>query len=394
LPLLKFIPAPTWRDLIDILFLTLVAYQLYVWFKETRALRVIIGLVVLGGIYSVAKSWHLFLTTWVFQILWQVLVILLLILFQSEIRQVLEKVSPLRYLRSRRHAIQKSFVNDLCHVVFDLAAEHTGALVVLTRDDNPSEFIHGGQTIMALPDPALIKSIFNRNAPAHDGAVVVSQDRISHMGCILPLSEKEDVPEQYGTRHRAALGLSEVTDAVCLVVSEERSEVSTVLGGQITIWKEPDALAEKLGEWLGGPEIRVPALKQFFKDVFIQNWKTKIGALVLVTIAWLVLAFQQEMKINITAPIRYDNLPTELAVREGSTTSVSLTLAGRRNSIGELKDQDIHVRVDLINLPSGEHLMQVSDKNIDLPRGIKIDRVVPQNIKVNLKSLGSDQISK
>jgi DNA integrity scanning protein DisA with diadenylate cyclase activity len=102
MPLLNFIPTPTWRDLIDILFLTLVAYQLYEWFRETRALRVLIGLVVLGGIYSVAKLWGLFLTTWVFQILWQVLLILLLILFQSEIRQVLEKVSPLRYLRSRR----------------------------------------------------------------------------------------------------------------------------------------------------------------------------------------------------------------------------------------------------------------------------------------------------
>jgi diadenylate cyclase len=393
LPLLKFIPAPTWRDLIDILFLTLVTYQLYVWFKETRALRVIIGLVVLGGIYSVAKSWHLFLTTWVFQILWQVLIILLLILFQSEIRQVLEKVSPLRYLRSRRRAIRNSFVNDLSHVVFDLAAEQTGALIVLTRDDNPSEFMHGGQTIMALPDPALIKSIFNRNAPAHDGAVVVSQDRISHMGCILPLSEKEDVPEQYGTRHRAALGLSEVTDAVCLVVSEERSEVSTVVGGQITSWKEPDALAEKLSEWIGGLEIRVPALKQFFKDAFIQNWKTKLGALVLVTIAWLILAIQQQMKINITALIRYDNLPTELVVDEGSTRAVSLILAGRRNSIGELKDQDIHVLVDLNQLPAGEHLMKISGKNVDLPMGIKIDRIIPQNITVNLKPLTKDQVS-
>ena len=158
MPLLKFIPAPSWGDLIDILFLTLVTYQLYVWFKETRALRVIIGLVALGGIYSIAKSWDLLLTTWVFQILWQVLIILLLILFQSEIRQVLEKVSPLRYLRSRRRAIKKSFVNDLSHVSFDLAAERTGALIVVTRDDNPSEFFHGGQSIMALPDPADRKS--------------------------------------------------------------------------------------------------------------------------------------------------------------------------------------------------------------------------------------------
>ena len=98
----EFIPAPTWRDLIDILFLTIVAYQLYIWFQGTKALRVLIGLVVLGGIYSLAKLWGLFLTTWVFQVLWQVLLILLLILFQSEIRQVLEKVSLLRYLRSRR----------------------------------------------------------------------------------------------------------------------------------------------------------------------------------------------------------------------------------------------------------------------------------------------------
>ena len=90
----------------------------------------------------------------------------------------------------------------------------SGALMVLVRNDNPSEFIRAGQTIMALPDPDLIKSIFNRHSPAHDGAIVINQDRITQMGCILPLSEDENLPTQYGTRHRAALGLSEVTDAV------------------------------------------------------------------------------------------------------------------------------------------------------------------------------------
>ncbi|UCG08579.1 MAG: diadenylate cyclase [Desulfobacterales bacterium] len=392
MPLLNFIPAPTWGDLIDILFLTLVTYQLYVWFKETRALRVIIGLVALGGIYSVAKSWDLFLTTWVFQILWQVLIILLLILFQSEIRQVLEKVSPLRYLRSRRRAIQKSFVNDLSRVAFDLAVENTGALIVLTRNDNPSEFIHGGQTIMALPDPTLIKSIFNRNSPTHDGAVVISRERITQMGSILPLSEKEDLPEQFGTRHRAALGLSEVSDAVCIVVSEERSEVSTVVEGQISSWQNPQELAEKLSEWIGGPEMRVPALNQFFKDMFVENWKTKLGALVLVTIAWLILAIQQEMKINITTPVRYSNLPVELAVDHASTSNVSVTLAGRRNRIGELKDQDIHVVVDLTEFAVGEHLIKISRKNLNIPRGINVDRITPQDIAVILKPLSADSV--
>jgi diadenylate cyclase len=392
LQFLRFIPTPTWRDLVDILFLTLVAYHLYVWFRETRALRVIIGLVVLGAIYSVAKAWDLILTTWVFQILWQVLIILLLILFQAEIRQVLEKVSPLRYLQSRRRVLRSSFTNDLSQVVFNLAAENTGALIVVTRDENPSEFILGGQSIMALPEPALIKSIFNRDAPAHDGAIVISQERITQIGCILPLSERDDLPEKYGTRHRAALGLSEVTDVVCLVVSEERSEVSSVVDGKITVWQEPEALAAKLKEWLGGPEIHVPSLKQFFKQAFIKNWKTKLGALVLVSIAWMILAIQEEMKVNITAQVHYTHISSELALDSGSTRSVNLTLIGRGNTIKDLSNRGVRVQIDLNKFSAGEHSVRISSQDIDLPVGVEIERVTPESVSVNLKPLTYDRV--
>jgi uncharacterized protein (TIGR00159 family) len=383
-PLLNFIPTPTWRDLVDILFLTLVAYQLYQWFRETRALRVLIGLVVLGGIYSVAKLWGLFLTTWVFQILWQVLLILLLILFQSEIRQVLEKVSPLRFLRSRRRAYGGTFANKLAQVVFDLAAEKTGALVVLTRDDNPSQLIHTGQKIMALPDPMLIKSIFNHHAPAHDGAVIITQDRLTHMGCILPLSEREDLPEHYGTRHRAALGLSDVTDAVCLVVSEERSEVASIVGGNISLWDQPEALQEKLKEWLGGPEIQVPTVQHFIEDFFIKNWKTKLAAFALVAICWLILAGQQEEKVFFSAGIRYANPPVDLQVSKDSTRTVDLKLSGRQSRIKSIRRQDVRVNVNLENLIAGKHQINLSDKNLYLPSGIKIESITPQKIEVVL----------
>ena len=388
--ILDLIPEPTWRDIVDILFLTIVAYQLYVWFRESRALRVIIGLVALGGIYSIAKFWDLFLTTWVFQILWQVLLILLLILFQSEIRQVLEKVSPMRYLRSRRRVFQKTVAKELSQTLFEMAAEQTGALIVLTRNDNPSEFIRAGQTIMALPEPALIKSIFNRYAPAHDGAVVIAQDRITQMGCILPLSEDENLPEKYGTRHRAAIGLSEVTDAICLVVSEERSEVATVVEGKIVTWQDPAALAENLGEIIGGPQIRVPSLKGFLKGIFVDNWRTKLGALALVTIAWLVLASQQEAEMTITTPVQHTNLPPDLMLGSGSTPTVDLTVSGRRNAIRSLKEQDVQVSVDLSDITPGRHLIKISAKNIFLPFGVNIDRVAPQNIMVNLRHRSKD----
>jgi uncharacterized protein (TIGR00159 family) len=384
LPLLNLIPAPTWSDLVDILFLTLVAYQLYQWFRETRALRVLIGLVVLGGIYSVAKLWGLFLTTWVFQFLWQVLLILLLILFQSEIRQVLEKVSPLRYLRSRRRGFRGTFTKDLVAVLFDLAGEKTGALVVLTRDDNPSELIHTGQKIMALPDPLLIKSIFNHHAPSHDGAVILSQDRLTHMGCILPLSENEDLPEHYGTRHRAAIGLSELSDAICLVVSEERSEVASVVGGKISIWKQPESLQEKLKEWLGGPEIDVSTLKTFLEDFFIKNWKTKLAALALVSSAWLALASHQQVEIAVNTPIRHLNPPLAMVVDEGSAKVVNLTLSGRSSRMDNLRSSSVRVNVDLTGMSEGEHFIKLAAKNVQLPSGVRLVRITPQRIQLTL----------
>ena len=389
--LINLIPTPTWRDVVDILFLTVVVYQLYVWFRETRALRVIIGLVVLGGIYSIAKLWDLFLTTWVFQILWQVLLILLLILFQSEIRQVLEKVSPMRYLRSRRRGFKKTFAKELSQMLFELAAERTGALIVLVRNNNPSEFIHAGQTIMALPDAALIKSIFNRLAPAHDGAIIINHDRITQMGCILPLSKNEELPEKYGTRHRAALGLSELTDAVCLVVSEERSEVASVVEGKIVTWKDPEALANNLGELIGGPAIRVPTVKAFFKGLFIKNWRTKLTALAMVTVAWVILASQQEAEITITTPVQLINLPADLMLGQGSTSTVDLSVSGRRSTIRDLRDQDVQVSVDLSGITEGRHLIKLTAKNIFLPFGVNIDQVAPQKIMINLLPRPEDQ---
>lgn len=384
--LLDLVPLPKWRDVIDILFLAIVAYQLYVWFRGTRALRVLIGLVVLGGVYSLAKLWGLFLTTWVFQILWQVLVILLLILFQSEIRQVLEKVSPLRFLRSRRRVSRDALAKELSDVIFDLAREGTGALIVLVRDDNPSEFLSSGQTIMALPEPVLIRSIFNHHAPSHDGALILSKGRLTQMGCILPLSERENLPGQYGTRHRAALGLSERTDAVCIVVSEERGEVSTVVGGKIRNQETPKVLASELKDLLDIPDIPSPTFRGFLKGAVVKNWRSKLGALVLVTFAWLLLASQQEVRTNIIAQIRYNDLSTELELDKNSTQAVRLTLSGRRHIIKALENQEVRVQVDLGKLSAGIHIIRLSAKNIDLPIGVVIDQVIPQDIEVVLKS--------
>lgn len=376
---------PSWSGIIDILFLTLVAYQLYSWFRGTRALRVLIGLLVFGGIYSLAQAWGLFLTTWVFQILWQVLLILLLILFQSEIRQVLEKVSPLRYLRFRKRHANGIAAEELAQMVFDLAAEKTGALIVIKRDENLSEFLLGGQPIMALPEPLLIKSIFNHHGPAHDGALVLARDRITRMGCILPLSKREDIPEKFGTRHRAAVGLSELTDAVCLVVSEERGEVTSAVKGIMEKWENPQALTARLMEWLAVPDIPRFSFLGLLRATFIKNWGAKLTALLLVTLAWFALSSQHDIKISVNAPIRYINMPATMVLEEASVQELRLTLSGSRHRLETLQARDIRVQVDVGAMPAGTHPIRLSEKNVELPIGITVDRVHPEMIVISLE---------
>jgi len=119
------------QDLLDILFLTVVAYHLFIWFQGTKAFKALIGLLILGAVFTIAKAWGLFLTTWVFQFLWQILVILLVVLFQSEIRQVLEKVNPLKRLGFRRQKKSEAWVLGLAKGVFTLAEKKTGALIII-----------------------------------------------------------------------------------------------------------------------------------------------------------------------------------------------------------------------------------------------------------------------
>ena len=390
--MLEYIPIPTLRDLADIIFLTFVAYYLYVWFKGTRALRLIIGLIVLGGVYSLAKLWGLFLTTWVFQILWQVLVILLLILFQSEIRQVLEKINLLRYLKSRKGPSGKELAKQIADISFELAKEQTGALIVIVRNEDPREFIQAGHPIMALPEPNLIKSIFNHHSPSHDGAIILSQGKITHMGCILPLSKNENIPENFGTRHRAALGLSERTDAISIVVSEERMEISTAVEGNLALWKDPEKLAGKLRELVNAPEPVRVTFSGFIKGAFAEKWRVKLGALAVVTLAWLVIANPQEIKTTVSVPLKYTELSEGLVIDEVSEKTVRMVFSGNRYSIRRLKEREIRIPVNLSYLPEGTHQILISLRDINLPPGISIDQSSNRRVTVVIRPSDSENL--
>lgn len=241
------------QDALDILFLTVVAYYLYLWFWGTKAFKALVGLLVLGIVFTVARTWGLFLTTWVFQILWQVLVVLLIILFQSEIRQVLERVNPLQALGLHPHDRTAGWAPGLVEATFSMARRKIGALVIIERFDRVQELITGGIDLDGKPTPEILLSIFQKESPLHDGAMLIRKGKISKVSCYLPLTSAEGLPKEWGTRHRAAMGLSERCDASVVVVSEERGEVSIAQNGKVYRAENPEQLTALIVKAIAPP---------------------------------------------------------------------------------------------------------------------------------------------
>jgi uncharacterized protein (TIGR00159 family) len=230
------------QDILDVIFLSFFSYHLYVWFRDTKAFRALVGLLALGVIYTAAQAWGLFLTTWMFQILWQVLIILLIILFQPEIRQMLERMNPLKTLGWHPYLNDEGWERKLAESCFELAGRRIGALVIIERTNRVDEHVTGGVALEAAVQPEIMLSIFQETSPLHDGALILRHGRIVEVGCFLPLSSAEGLPQEWGTRHRAALGITERCDAWALVVSEERGEISLARSGQLSRIESIEAL--------------------------------------------------------------------------------------------------------------------------------------------------------
>ena len=355
------------QDVVDILFLTVVAYHLYRWFEGTKAFQALVGLLALGVVFTVARTWGLFLTTWVFQLFWQVLVILLIILFQSEIRQALEKVNPLQALGLRKRATPGRWVQSFSTGLFGLAEQKIGALVVIERLDKAQEWITCGQQVQGEPSPELLLSIFQKRSPLHDGAVLIKEGQTAFVSCYLPLSSDESLPTEWGTRHRAAKGLSERCDALVVVVSEERGDVSFFRQRQVIKVSAPEELSQLLTGNLA--VARPPGVKprNRFRSILLTDWKKKGATLLLVMIAWLLLAGQQDYETGLTLPVDLKNIPEQMEIVEPKNLNLRIRVRGLRKDASTLSENNVHVELDLSAASKGKRTFVISRDQIALP---------------------------
>lgn len=221
-------------DLIDILIVSFIFYQLLLLLRGTRAVQLVKGISVVVLLWIISRYFELRTVTWLIENLFSVGVIAIIVIFQPEVRRALEQIGRGGFF-SRYRVIREEEVNrlvgEIAKAVQYLSANHVGALIVLEQKTGLSDYIRTGVTLDAEVSSELIRTVFATNTPLHDGAIIIQESKITAAGCFLPLSESTKISKGLGTRHRAGLGMSEISDAIVIIVSEETSAVTIAHNG-------------------------------------------------------------------------------------------------------------------------------------------------------------------
>lgn len=249
------IPNATLTDLAEILIIAFLSYEVLKWIKNTRAWMLLRGLIVLAIIFVVAVLFRMNTILWIGEKFVNVALIAIIVVFQPELRNALEhlgrnnlliKLLPSFLRKSQDVRFSDKTLNDLVASSFDMGEVKTGALIVIEKDVALGEFVRTGIALDSIVSRQLLVNIFEKNTPLHDGAVIIRGDRVVAATCYLPLSDNVSINKELGTRHRAALGISEVSDSLTIVVSEETGDVSVASNGELTRHLDENRLREIL----------------------------------------------------------------------------------------------------------------------------------------------------
>ena len=246
-------PAVSWSDLLDIGLVSILVYELLLLIRGTRAAQMALSGLFILGLYFLSRWLQLETVNWVIRNLAGYVVFAIIVLFQADIRRALAHFGRAPFFRYfERAASAHETIEELVVAAASLSARHTGAIIVIERQIGLRNYIEGGIPLDAMVTNDLVGSIFQPGSPLHDGAAIVQGDRIAAAACFLPLSVNPLVSRDLGTRHRAALGITEENDSVAVVVSEETGIISVVTGGAIERGLSGDVLRLRLHHLLGG----------------------------------------------------------------------------------------------------------------------------------------------
>jgi diadenylate cyclase len=371
-------------DIVDILVVTSFAYTMIALLRRTRAAFVAIGILILGVVYIVARGFGLQLTAWMLQGFFAIFLVIVVVIFQEELRQLFERLALWSLRRERPHVAASEPIDIVVRCVTDCARIHIGALIVLPGRQLVQRHIEGGIVLNGQISVPLLRSIFDPHSPGHDGAVILENDRVTRFAAHLPLSKDFRQLVGVGTRHSAALGLAELTDALCVVVSEERGTISVARDGRLRELQNPHALGTVLQEFSAAQQ--PPQHRSWTGiDLIRRNWLEKVASLLLVIGLWyLYVPGSRPTQATFSVPVTVLNLPEGYALDEVTPSAVEVTFAGPSRAFYLFDRRSLGVTVDAALARLGRRTFQISEQNVRHPSDLSVENVLPVAVKISV----------
>jgi diadenylate cyclase len=368
-------------DLFDIAVVAVILYFILVWIRRRASRSAVISLVSVLVLYSCAHVFDMYLTSMLFKAGLTVALVALVLVYQEDLRMAVEHLSSWGAYRSR-HALVASSKTIECLVEssVNLARDRIGALIVIKGRDSLDRHLSGGIALNGRVSMPLLYSIFHPATPSHDGALIIEADRIEHFGVRLPLSHNSSEVGSAGTRHTAGLGLSERSDALVIIVSEERGIISIAENGHLDK-VSVEQLCARLDNFYG--KIFPEPEKNRRRTWITKNLPMKLTSVGFALLLWTVLAFKIEtVSRTFTVPVECRNIPQYCVVENPHPMEVQVSVSGVERAF-TFNPASLAVSIDIRKTVDGTQIMEIDENDISVPAGIRIQQIAPRSITVS-----------
>lgn len=371
-------------DVVDVTIVALMLWAALAWLRKARARIALAGVAIAAAAFLVARQLELQMTVWILQGFFAVLVIVLVVVFQEDLRRLFEQIAVWG-LRRNPPAAPPDAVDALVATVRRLVATRTGAIFVIPGREPLDRHVAGGIPLGGLVSEPLLLSLFDPHSPGHDGAVSIEGDRVTRFAMHLPLSTDHAQLGMGGTRHAAALGLAERADALAIVVSEERGTVSIARDGRLRTLPGPELLAREIRRFLS-ERVPKPVKRRSRFGTLVRRWPeallatgASIGLWVLLVPGATVGQFQRRV------PVEIENLPSGYALESVDPVEVEVVFEGRRRDVYlAMQQAKVALRVDALLVQLGRRSFDVGPDDVRHPDGVTPLSVNPGRIKLNV----------
>lgn len=371
-------------DIADILVVAVLLYTATAWLKQTRAAFIIRGIFILAAVYIMARYFDLQLTAWLFQGFFAIFLIIIVVIFQEELRQIFERIAVWSLAKSNR-PLRSDAIDILVGTLADLAKDRIGALVVIEGKDPIARHIMGGIELEGRISEPLLKSIFDPHSPGHDGAVIIQHERISRFAAHLPLSNDFQQLANVGTRHSAALGLAELSDALCIAVSEERGTISLARDSRLRQVNNVQEVALALRRFLQ-EKYPAPGERKVSFSLLRENWLAKLVTFSLALGLWYVLVpGSSTVEVTYRIPVTVQNLPPDTQVEEVVPAEVSATFIGPKRAFYFFDPTRLKVVIDASTMEPGRRTVRLTEQNVQHPQDLTLQQLSPSNVRISLR---------